>query len=136
MRVYRPDWPGELTAARFIWRALWRQARRKAREPQPSPRFGTPAPEGAALCLAWRTNPCDPLGAQVDRAGLACLWRAYRAWRDAGCSPATWREFKGDARARCVAMQALAQAVRRLAVAPWLRLVPTAAAVLRDWGIR
>jgi hypothetical protein len=100
--------------ARFVWHTFWRKAReaRLAASARPGVRIGMAlelralraqggVASAAVDCLIERWERAWP---QLDPA-------RFYAWCHAG-RPGTWAEFKRDHRARAVAMQRLAAAVR------------------------
>lgn len=57
LRVYRPDWPPERGAVRFLWRACWRRQRVALREGHGLGVWpGTPQGAAAARCIQARLD--------------------------------------------------------------------------------
>lgn len=115
---------------RFIWRTFWRKAREAQARAQ--------ARRGVSMSPAPELSALHAMGdvAAAAAAAVSCLrerWERgwpqldlvlWRAWNLAGRPSGSWLEFKGDRRARSVAMQRLATAVRLGERGPGGRKIP------------
>lgn len=129
--VIRVEWP---VRNRAEWLAAWRSVRRAT---QSARKTYAEAFAPQAIQALNERGRMDPLLARREAWKSALtLWRAFCAASEAGlvADRVSYGEWRQDHRARAVAMQALAVAVR--GGARGVGMVPVAADVLRAWGGR